>query len=61
MRPRAKEDSLRLAQVTAFGREPRATGSEKDRRGVSCISEELALARFQNARIEHFLFSGPRV
>ncbi|CAK0836811.1 unnamed protein product, partial [Prorocentrum cordatum] len=56
-----REEAWRLEKVTAFGRDPRVTGLQRDRRGVPLIPEDDALTRFENAKIEHFPFSGPRV
>ena len=56
-----QEEAWRLGKVTAFGRDPRVTGLEKDKRGVPFITEDLALTRLDNTKIEHFPFSGPRV
>ncbi|CAK0851640.1 unnamed protein product, partial [Prorocentrum cordatum] len=56
-----REESWRLDKVSAFGRDLRATGLVRDRRGVPFISREGALTRFENTRIEHFPFAGPRV
>ncbi|CAK0814522.1 unnamed protein product, partial [Prorocentrum cordatum] len=54
------EETWRLDKVTAFGRDPRVTGLVRDRRGAPYISEEGALTRFENTKIEHFPFAGPR-